>query len=115
MQVTIWGARGSIPAPIRPDAIRQKIISALLGIAKMEPGELREELISVILEKPEQIVQASGPAVFETEEEKIQAKRRHVAEQYLDSLSSLSTSTAGGNTPCIELWSGDDLFIIDAP
>jgi anti-anti-sigma factor len=115
MKVKIWGARGSIPAPITPEAIRDKIIAALLGISKLEPGELREELISIILESPEHhVADMSSPGIYETVYEKIQAKRRQAIEKYLDALSPLSVSTAGGNTPCIEVRSGDDLFIIDA-
>ena len=52
MKITIWGARGSIPAPLTPAAVREKIVSALLSIADIEKGELREELISTILEAP---------------------------------------------------------------
>ena len=114
MKIRIWGARGSVPAPIRPETIREKIISALLGVAKIEQGELREELISAILETPEHTIEASGPGIYEKVYEKIQLKRRQAVEAYLDSLSPLSTSTAGGNTPCIEIRSGDNLFIIDA-
>lgn len=114
MKVKIWGARGSTPAPIRPEAIKEKIISALLGIANIESGELREDLISTILDNPEHAVDRSTPGIYEKVYEKIQLKRRQAVENYLNTLSPLSVGTAGGNTPCIEIRSGNDLFIIDA-
>lgn len=115
MKVTIWGARGSIPSPLSPAAVREKIVSALLGIATIEKGELREELISAILEAP-QLDHSTQPISLEIEEahKKVQKKRRQVVENYLDSLSPLGGSTAGGNTPCIEVRTEDELFIIDA-
>jgi anti-anti-sigma factor len=117
MKVTIWGARGSVPAPLTPAAVREKIVSALLSIGDIEKGELREELISTILEAPHLSVDTSTQALnLELEEayEKAQRKRRQLIEHYLEGLSPLAGSTAGGNTPCVEIRSDDDLFIIDA-
>jgi hypothetical protein len=51
MKVKIWGARGSVPSPLGPAVVREKIISAMLRIAQLEDGELRAELISAILER----------------------------------------------------------------
>jgi len=108
MKVKIWGARGSIPAPIRPEAIREKIVSALLGIGKLE-GNLRDNLISAILNAPP----ANLSATDETGHIQ-QKQRRQIVDNYLERLSLLSTTTAGGNTPCIEISSGNEIFIIDA-
>src|SRR6185503_570181 len=113
MKVKIWGARGSIPSPIRPDEIREKIISAILNISQIEKGELREELLAAILEEPQSPQDASGQSV-NLATAKTLVKRRQVVRAYLDSLPALTAGTAGGNTPCIEIQSGEDLFIIDA-
>ena len=32
MRVRIWGARGSIPSPLKPESIRDKIVQAILGL-----------------------------------------------------------------------------------
>ncbi|MBI1880216.1 MAG: protein kinase, partial [Chloroflexi bacterium] len=113
MKVKIWGARGSIPSPIRPDEIREKIISAILNIVQVEQGEFREELLAAILEEPQSPQDASGQSV-NLAMAKTQVRRRQVVRAYLDTLSPLIAGTAGGNTPCIEIQTGEDLFIIDA-
>ncbi|GIK38746.1 MAG: hypothetical protein BroJett011_25790 [Chloroflexota bacterium] len=113
MKVKIWGARGSIPSPIRPDEIREKIISAILNISQIQQGEFREELLAAILEEPQSLQDASSQPI-NLALAKTQVKRRQVIRAYLDSLSPLVAGTAGGNTPCIEIQSGDELFIIDA-
>jgi anti-anti-sigma factor len=113
MQVKIWGARGSIPSPTRPDEIREKIIAALLGISQIESGEFREELLAAILESPQTPPDDSGQPV-NLATAKTQVKRRQVVRAYLDKLPPLSTGTASGNTPCVEVQSGDDIFIVDA-
>ncbi|HXW00285.1 MAG TPA: protein kinase, partial [Anaerolineae bacterium] len=113
MKVKIWGARGSIPSPVRPDEIREKIISALLSISQIEQGEFREELLAAILEEPQSPQDAAGQSV-NLAAAKTLVKRRQVVRAYLDSLPPLTAGTAGGNTPCIEIQAGDDLFIIDA-
>ncbi len=113
MKVKIWGARGSIPSPIRPDEIREKIIAALLGISQIESGEFREELITAILENPQTPADESGQPV-NLATAKTQVKRRQIVRAYLDKLPPLSTGTASGNTPCVEVQSGDDIFIVDA-
>jgi anti-anti-sigma factor len=110
MRVKIWGARGSIPTPIRPEEVREKIVSAILNIPKIESGALREELIAAILEDD----QTEKSKRTDTGALRLQQERRQVIEAYLDSLSPLGGKTAGGNTPCIEIRSDDDLFIIDA-
>ncbi len=118
MKVKIWGARGSIPAPLGPEVVKEKIVSAIVGITNVEYGELREELIAAILENPESPPHALGQSVssgmYEKVNKKIQEKRRQAVENYVDTLPPLQKSTAGGNTPCIEIRSGNELFIIDA-
>lgn len=113
MKVRIWGARGSVPAPIRPDEIREKIIAALLGVSQIESGEFREELIAAILESTHTSSDESGHSV-NLAAAKTQVKRRQVIRAYLDKLPPLSTGTASGNTPCVEVQSGEDIFIVDA-
>jgi len=117
MRVKIWGARGSIPTPIGPEEIREKIISAFLNISKIEQGDLKEDLITTLREEPKTIEPATdhdGDSARDFAYREAQAKRREMIETYLDSLSPLLAGTAGGNTPCIEIRAGDDLFIIDA-
>jgi anti-anti-sigma factor len=101
MRVKIWGARGSIPTPIRPDDVREKIVSAFLNVATVENSPFREELIAAIIDD-------YRPAAS------LENERRQIIQAYLDTLSPLAGKTAGGNTPCIEIRSDDDLFIIDA-
>lgn len=113
MKIKIWGARGSIPSPTRPDEIREKIIGALLGISQIEPGEFREELLAAILENPQALHEASGQSI-NLAAAKSQVKRRQVVRAYLDKLPPLSAGTASGNTPCIEIQTGEEIFIIDA-
>lgn len=113
MKIKIWGARGSIPSPTRPDEIREKIIAALLGISQLEPGEFREELLAAILENPQALHEASGQSV-NLAAAKSQVKRRQIVRAYLDKLPPLSTGTASGNTPCIEIQTGEETFIVDA-
>lgn len=36
MKVKIWGARGSIPSPIRPEAIEEKIYRAIIGLPDID-------------------------------------------------------------------------------
>lgn len=79
MKVKIWGARGSIPAPLTPDEVREKIYQAILNLpAAVDPKD---------------------PVAV-----------RH----YVDGLPALLGGTAGGNTSCIEIRAGKDIFIIDA-
>ncbi len=109
MKVKIWGARGSTPAPLKPEAIREKIISAFLNVANLDEDQ-REILFSALSPLPALPVN-TGVEVGQ----KIEAThQRRVVEHYLDRLSPLASTTAGGNTPCIQIQSGDDLFIIDA-
>lgn len=119
MRVKIWGARGSIPTPVRPDEVREKIIAAILNISSIENDELSEELLSVILQTP-QIAQDSTRLSDTTKSNEsshvreIEDKRRSVVEAYLRRLPPLVGETAGGNTPCIEVQVGKELFILDA-
>ncbi len=112
MRVKIWGARGSIPTPVRPEEIREKIISAILNIPNIERGELREEILSAILVAPQPASDIASQ--FPPEADEAYRQRREAVAAYLDSLSPLLAGTAGGNTPCIEIRAEDDLFIIDA-
>jgi anti-anti-sigma factor len=113
MKVKIWGARGSIPAPLGPEAVREKLVSAFLDVARLADGQVREALISAISSE----TPAGGePAALDSAEARQanQARRRQIIEKYLDSLSPLVGATASGNTPCVEIRSGHDIFIIDA-
>ncbi len=111
MRITIWGARGSIPTPIRPEDVQEKIISALLNIVTVKDDEFREKLISTIVgttnfsatDSPEHL-----NTIITSQE------RRDIIKTYLHQLSPLAGTTAGGNTPCIEIKSGKELFVIDA-
>lgn len=78
MKIRIWGARGSIPSPIKPDAIEEKITQAILQM----------------------------PPIDTTDEEMVKA--------YVQSLPVLLRGTAGGNTACVEIDAGDEIFIMDA-
>ena len=115
MRIKVWGARGSIPTPIRPEDVRQKIISAILNMSETR-GELREKLAATIFSDSQLTSGATwsksaGPG---NTPEKHQQERQKFVEAYLDQLSPLAGTTASGNTPCLEIQSGDDLFIIDA-
>ena len=78
MKVRIWGARGSIPSPITPQAIREKILGILHGARGIDLGE------------PQAI------------------------RDYLDSLPSVISGTAGGNTSCVEVQADGKTFVVDA-
>ncbi len=78
MKIRIWGARGSIPSPIKPDAIEEKIVNAILQM----------------------------PPIDTTDESAVRA--------YVQSLPPLVRGTAGGNTACVEIQAGRDIFIMDA-
>ncbi|MEW5957768.1 MAG: protein kinase [Chloroflexota bacterium] len=106
MRVKIWGARGSIPAPMRPEELKEKIIAAMLSLGNIADHRFKEELLAAMLEPP--------PAGPDEAGLNSQAKRRKLVAAYVDSLPPLLGSTAGGNTPCVEVRSGEDLFIIDA-
>ena len=44
MKIRIWGAQGSIPSPLKPDAIKEKIVQAILGMPELDtnnPDEVR--------------------------------------------------------------------------
>ena len=119
MRIKIWGARGSIPTPVTPHDVRSKIVSALLNISRIENRELREELLAAILDDPSGGPGSPKPADTPllndgARPREIEAKRRGIIEAYLDQLPFLASRTAGGNTPCIELQVGKDIFILDA-
>ncbi len=78
MKIRIWGARGSTPSPIKPNAIEEKIINAILQMPPIDTGD-------------EAAVRA-----------------------YVQSLPPLVRGTAGGNTACVEIQAGKDIFIMDA-
>jgi anti-anti-sigma factor len=109
MKVKIWGARGSIPTPTRPKEIREKIVSTLLEMSKIEDHKLRQKLLAAIFDTTGH----EGPHDDDTTQT-LEEKRREVIQAYLDTLSPLMVETASGNTPCIEVCSGEDIFIIDA-
>ncbi|RME99420.1 MAG: STAS domain-containing protein, partial [Chloroflexi bacterium] len=69
------------------------------------PKPQRDELLAAL---------AGPPVANETEGEDALDARRRAIDTYLNRLSPLAVGTAGGNTPCIEIQSGPDLFIIDA-
>ena len=79
MRIRVWGARGSIPTPLTPDAIKKKMVQAIIGL---------------------------GHEVDPTDSSAVQ--------RYVDNLDPLLGGTAGGNTACIEIQAGHDIFIIDA-
>jgi anti-anti-sigma factor len=78
MKIRIWGARGSIPSPLRPEEVEEKICQTILGL----------------------------PDIDVHDEEAVRA--------YVRNLPPLSRGTAGGNTPCVEIQVGGELFVIDA-
>ena len=50
MKVRIWGARGSIPSPITPQAIREKMMNVLQGargVDLSDPQAIRDYLDSL--------------------------------------------------------------------
>ena len=108
MKIKIWGARGSTPAPLKPEAIREKIVSAFLNVANLDE-EQRETLFFALSPASVQ----TGDTETDGDQPEANPQRRAI-ENYLDKLSPLASRTAGGNTPCIQIESGDDLFIIDA-
>jgi phosphoribosyl 1,2-cyclic phosphodiesterase len=78
MYVKFWGTRGSIPAPISSEVIKQKLFQALEGAAGLDLTD------------------------------------KTVLKRYLDRLPLKIQGSTGGNTPCVEVRSGDQLLILDA-
>ncbi len=78
MKIRIWGARGSVPSPIKPEVVEEKIYRAILQM----------------------------PNINTSDESAVWA--------YVKSLPVLLRGTAGGNTACVEIQTGDEIFIIDA-
>ncbi len=78
MIITLWGVRGSIPAPLRPEEVKAKVVWALRDAAGREFAD--EKAI----------------------------------EDYVDRLPGHIKGTYGGNTPCVQLQSGDTTLIFDA-
>ena len=86
MRVRFWGVRGSIPTPATGEDISLRLIEALLHLGK-DPAQSAAPLDLNCRESVTQWVQALPPSRF---------------------------SLVGGNTPCIEMTTGDgELFIID--
>ncbi|HRE46653.1 MAG TPA: MBL fold metallo-hydrolase, partial [Aggregatilineales bacterium] len=77
MQITFWGARGSIPSPLTNTDLREKIRQALFGAVGVDLTDHK------------------------------------AVDRYLEHLPQRISSTAGGNTTCMELRVGDNLFILD--
>ncbi|MCB0080761.1 MAG: hypothetical protein KDE47_07530, partial [Caldilineaceae bacterium] len=44
MQVTIWGARGSIPTPLLPEQVEKKIIRAITNMPVLDTTD--EEMVA---------------------------------------------------------------------
>lgn len=78
MKIRIWGTRGSVPAPLKPEEIEDKIFHAIYGMPNIDTHDVE--------------------AVWD-----------HISE-----LPFLIRGTAGGNTSCIEVQSGNETIIIDA-
>ncbi len=79
MKITVWGARGSIPSPLKPKEIEEKLFQAIYGL----------------------------PEYLNTND-------RDAVQEYIHELPPLMRGTAGGNTSCVEIRTGEDTFIIDA-
>ena len=78
MKIRIWGAQGSLPSPLTPDAVKEKIIQAILAMPNLDtnnPDEVRA---------------------------------------FVEELPPLLRGTAKGNTSCVEVRAGGEIFIIDA-
>jgi phosphoribosyl 1,2-cyclic phosphodiesterase len=78
MRVKFWGTRGSIPTPISPAAVEDKIRQALHGAVGLE------------------LTNAAA------------------IERYIQRLPTTVRHTIGGNTACVEVRAGEQLFILDA-
>ena len=39
MKIKIWGAQGSLPAPLKPEAVQEKIVQAILGMPDIDPHD----------------------------------------------------------------------------
>ncbi len=51
MKIRIWGARGSIPSPLRPDKVEEKICQAILGLPDIDTDDV-EAIRAYIRELP---------------------------------------------------------------
>ncbi len=79
MKIKFWGVRGSMPTPLKPREVKEKLVQAILEL----------------------------PANIDVHDER-------VVRSYVESLPALKGSTAGGNTPCVEIRSGQDIIVVDA-
>ena len=79
MKITVWGARGSTPSPLKPQEIEEKLFQAIYGLP-----------------------------------EHLNTNDRDAVQEYIAELPPLMRGTAGGNTSCVEIRTGEDTFIIDA-
>ena len=78
MKIKIWGAQGSLPSPLKPEAVKEKIIQAILDMPPLDT------------QNPDSV------------------------RAYVENLPPLLQGTAKGNTSCVEIQAGDEIFIIDA-
>jgi predicted ATPase/phosphoribosyl 1,2-cyclic phosphodiesterase/anti-anti-sigma regulatory factor len=78
MKIKFWGARGSLPSPLAPEIIEEKICQAIWGMPDIDTSDM-------------------------------DAVRAYVRELPL-----LQRRTAGGNSSCVEIQSGNETIIIDA-
>ncbi len=86
LSITYWGTTGTFPAPLRPEAVTDKLVRAIKLL--LEQGRL-----------------AHLPA-----ESDLEAMVRCCVEE---SLPFHLRSSYGGNTTCVEVQTGDGLFILD--
>lgn len=78
MKVRFWGTRGSLPSPLRPEEVEEKIVQAILDMPEIDAGD-------------------AG-----------------AVRAYVRGLPPLQRGTAGGNTPCVEVQAGGEIFAVDA-
>ncbi|MFN2161727.1 MAG: MBL fold metallo-hydrolase, partial [Candidatus Promineifilaceae bacterium] len=81
MKVEIWGCRGSVPAPLTPSQVEEKIVQAIMqmpdpALLGLQPG--------------------SSAGIDET-----------AVLRYVRGMGALNYGTAGGNTTCVEVRTGD--------
>ena len=86
MKIKVWGGRGSIPAPLSPLQIKEKMMRVLMGAGGVD----LENAGGVDLENADSV------------------------QSYLDGLHPLLAGTAGGNTSCLEIQVDGQTVIVDA-
>lgn len=85
-RITYWGITGSVPAPLRPDEVTDKVVQAIRLL--VEQGQLADL-------RP-------GPDLEE-----------RVRQRLVQCLPFAHRSSYGGNTTCIEIQTPDSLLILD--